>query len=73
MALWHFRTTPRTLSDPEDEHYPKEEQHMTEEIPDNEPDEPMYLTDTIEPCWYCGAAEMGVECSSMVCHYEDWR
>jgi hypothetical protein len=46
---------------------------MIEEIPDNEPDERMYLTDTIEPCWYCGAAEMGVECSSKVCHDEDWR
>lgn len=56
-----------------DEYYPGEEQHMIEGIADSEPDEPMYLTDTIEPCWYCRAPEMGVECSSMVCHDEDWR
>jgi hypothetical protein len=46
---------------------------MTEEIHENYPDAPMYLTDTPEPCWDCGAAEMGVECCSRVCHDEDWR
>jgi hypothetical protein len=67
VALWHF------LADPGDEDYSEEEEQMTEEIPDNEPDEPTCLTDKIEPCWYCGADEMGVECGSMVCHEEDWR
>ncbi len=46
---------------------------MIKEIPDKRPDQPIYLTDTIEPCWYCGAAEMGVECSSKLCHDEVWR
>jgi hypothetical protein len=46
---------------------------MIKEIADNYPDEPLYLTDAPEPCWYCRAAKMGVECSSVVCHDEYWR
>jgi hypothetical protein len=46
----------------------EERNTMTEEIADYDPDEWIAL----EPCWYCGAAEMGAECSSMVCHDEGW-